>query len=145
MKCDILKPYESVKLYRNIDMKMPTTTTTTSQARSFHGPGPVVLEHKNMKFLITDRPTNTNLPQYITVRTPLTILKVIMFLLQDSTMFRFVVLGAEEILRSNSGSSLRANLQHGIAPKRRNYSYGKHKESLIQLNIVSFAVYSLQS
>ena len=67
MKYYIIKPPESLNLIRNFDMKMPVTTTGTSQARSFHGPGPVVLEYKNMKFLITDRPTNTNLPQYITV------------------------------------------------------------------------------
>jgi len=65
MTCDVVKPYESVKLSANIEMKMPNSSLP-SQARSFHGPGPVVLEHKNMKFLITDRPNNTNLPQYIT-------------------------------------------------------------------------------
>ncbi|KAK3736792.1 hypothetical protein QZH41_011741 [Actinostola sp. cb2023] len=65
MTCNVVNPYESVKLLVNIEMKM-TNNSVPSQARSFHGPGPVVLEHKNMKFLITDRPTNTNLPQYIT-------------------------------------------------------------------------------
>lgn len=65
MTCDILKPYERVKLSANTEMKMPNSSVP--QARSFHGPGPVVLEYKSMKFLITDRPTNTNLPQYISV------------------------------------------------------------------------------
>ncbi|XP_032233311.1 protein tyrosine phosphatase type IVA 3 isoform X2 [Nematostella vectensis] len=43
-------------------MKMPTGA---NRETSFHGPGAVMLEYKSMKFLITDRPTNSTLPQYI--------------------------------------------------------------------------------
>ena len=49
---------------------MPSGTRVPNQiqgGRSLHGPGPVVLEHKNMKFLITDRPTDATLPRYIEV------------------------------------------------------------------------------
>ena len=50
------------------DMKMPSgTRVPNNQGRSLHGPGPVVVEHKNMKFLITDRPTDATLPRYIEV------------------------------------------------------------------------------
>ncbi|CAH3158292.1 hypothetical protein pdam_00016231 [Pocillopora damicornis] len=48
------------------DMKMPSgTRVLNNQGRSLHGPGPVVVEHKHMKFLITDRPTDATLPRYI--------------------------------------------------------------------------------
>lgn len=48
------------------DMKMPSgTRVPNNQGRSLHGPGPVMVEHKNMKFLITDRPTDATLPRYI--------------------------------------------------------------------------------
>lgn len=47
------------------DMKMPSGTRAPNQGRSLHGPGPVMVEHKNMKFLITDRPTDATLPRYI--------------------------------------------------------------------------------
>lgn len=50
-------------------MKMPSGTRVPNQGgRSLHCPGPVVLEHKNMKFLITDRPTDATLPRYIEVK-----------------------------------------------------------------------------
>lgn len=50
------------------DMKMPSgTRVPNNQGRSLHGPGPVMVEHKNMKFLITDRPTDATLPRYIEV------------------------------------------------------------------------------
>ena len=49
------------------DMKMPSGTRVPNQGRSLHGPGPVVVEHKNMKFLIMDRPTDATLPRYIEV------------------------------------------------------------------------------
>lgn len=45
---------------------MPSgTRVLNNQGRSLHGPGPVVVEHKHMKFLITDRPTDATLPRYI--------------------------------------------------------------------------------
>lgn len=47
---------------------MPSgTRVPNNQGRSVHGPGPVVVEHKHMKFLITDRPTDATLPRYIEV------------------------------------------------------------------------------
>lgn len=49
------------------DMKMPSGVPNNQVPRSLHGPGPVVVEHKNMKFLITDRPTDATLPRYIEV------------------------------------------------------------------------------
>ena len=49
------------------DMKMPSGTRVPNQGRSLHGPGPVMVEHKNMKFLITDRPTDATLARYIEV------------------------------------------------------------------------------
>ena len=53
-------------------MKMPSGTRLNNQGqgslgRSVHGPGPVMVEHKNMKFLITDRPNNASLSHYIEV------------------------------------------------------------------------------
>jgi len=49
-------------------MKMPSgTRVPNNQGRSLHGPGPVMVEHKNMKFLITDRPTDATLPRYLEV------------------------------------------------------------------------------
>lgn len=46
---------------------MPSGTRVPNQGRTLHGPGPVMVEHKNMKFLITDRPTDATLPRYIEV------------------------------------------------------------------------------
>ena len=51
------------------DMKMPSGTRVPNHGRTLHGPGPVMVEHKNMKFLITDRPTDATLPRYIEVNT----------------------------------------------------------------------------
>ena len=54
-------------------MKMPTGSArappnSSSSTRSINPNGPVMVEHNNMKFLITDRPTNATLPQFIEVR-----------------------------------------------------------------------------
>ena len=52
-------------------MKMPTGSArvppSSSATRSINPNGPVMVEHKNMKFLITDRPTNATLPQFVEV------------------------------------------------------------------------------
>lgn len=110
MTCEIVKPYESVKLLANIEMKMPNSTA--SQARSFHGPGPVVLEHKNMKFLITDRPTNTNLPQYITVSNTSSIPTKGWVIIQGFNALISFLEGAEKVQNPNCRSCLRTNLQY---------------------------------
>jgi len=57
-------------IFETNSMKMPTGNTrvpqtSSSTTRSINPNGPVLVEHKNMKFLITDRPTNATLPQFI--------------------------------------------------------------------------------
>lgn len=56
-------------IFETNSMKMPTGSArvppSSSTTRSINPNGPVMVEHKNMKFLITDRPTNATLPQFI--------------------------------------------------------------------------------
>ena len=80
------------------DMKMPSGTRVPNQGRSLHGPGPVMVEHKNMKFLITDRPTDATLPRYIEVST--ISCDQLFFYSSETNQSLSFYLGSQEIRRS---------------------------------------------
>ena len=106
------------------DMKMPSgTRVPNNQGRSLHGPGPVMVEHNNMKFLITDRPTDATLPRYIEV-IAFPVVKRSFRRSQTHRMMRFLS-GSQEIRRSPCCESVRTDVQRGFIEEARNRRFGK--------------------